>query len=710
MAVTTTDIQYNNSSLHDALNDSGYICSPDFTDKILTAINTKPVSGAFLYGMAGTGKSYLPMILAQVLERQLFVHQCTQGTREEDLLIKIMPSEDTTSGVKIGHGKIYEAAIESNSRPVMLMLDEWDKTRPSVDGFFLDFLQYGRLSLPGVEDGNIQANLDNLTIFITANDEREFHEALLRRFPMIHVNPIEPADVVSALKLTHDGNLYIPQMIDLYTRSIKANLPKPATIQELRQLMDAIELLGNRADWDSLVYQYITKTPENHILLSNQEKVESIKTTKLKKIEADDYGVDKVPLRNEQGEPEMPDLRNLSKFDSTFKPVQYIPSDATIVINRKRKNAQYSNGRSDDIIMQHNLDGDDPELASLPKWGAITENYTFLREKITAEHVCYLDKTQQFRSVDAEIKIVDKYVTRQELNRMLRSKWMIHKRDKKEIIARLYGTDDIDLRYREGYGIEIIAKSGVNLSSLFRMNAKDNLSYVWKVDEADKRSLEDLSYKVSNNMAIADLKNQVTTDTLYIGNSVLKSLSEHSGFCQGTWLKSPYGGDSTSCELSDVPLFGELVNYASLSRTGNKVKVSSIPNGFMVIAKNLDFMCHSIGDKNLGMMRININGIVHPKVLGHILHWIPYVPLYKCFQHDGDIRQKLEKAGWTIYRSNPNTLVNGAIYAHVVYDYVIFCAFIDEGDFYDEPSLLLEIKQKTNRIKALEKRYKPTQD
>ena len=107
MAVTTTDIQYNNSSLHDALNDGGYICSPDFTDKILTAINTKPVSGAFLYGMAGTGKSYLPMILAQVLERQLFVHQCTQGTREEDLLIKIMPSEDTTSGVKIGHGKIY---------------------------------------------------------------------------------------------------------------------------------------------------------------------------------------------------------------------------------------------------------------------------------------------------------------------------------------------------------------------------------------------------------------------------------------------------------------------------------------------------------------------------------------------------------------------------------------------------------------------------
>ena len=225
MAVTTTDIQYNNSKLHNALNDSGYICSPDFTDKIVTAINTKPVSGAFLYGMAGTGKSYLPMVLAEVLERQLFVHQCTQGTREEDLLVKIMPSEDTKSGVSVGHGKLFQAAVESKERPVMLMLDEWDKTRPSVDGFFLDFLQYGRLSLPGIENGNVQANLDNLTVFITANDEREFHEALLRRFPMVHVNPIEPADVISALNLTHKGNLYIPHMIDLYTRSLAARLP-----------------------------------------------------------------------------------------------------------------------------------------------------------------------------------------------------------------------------------------------------------------------------------------------------------------------------------------------------------------------------------------------------------------------------------------------------------------------------------------------------
>ena len=61
-------------------------------------------------------------------------------TREEDLLVKLMPSEDTKSGVSVGKGKLFRAALESHNRPVVLLLDEWDKTRPTADGFFLHFL------------------------------------------------------------------------------------------------------------------------------------------------------------------------------------------------------------------------------------------------------------------------------------------------------------------------------------------------------------------------------------------------------------------------------------------------------------------------------------------------------------------------------------------------------------------------------------------
>ena len=251
--------------LHDALNDKGYICNPKFASRVATSIHAKPVGGAFLYGPAGTGKSMLPQVLAEILERKLFFHQCSAGTREDDLLMRIWPNEDTKSGVKIEYGKIYEASKASQGEEVIVVLDEWDKTKPSADGFFLDFLQYGRLSVPGGDA--VVAKLENMTIFFTANDDRDFSEALLRRFPKVDLTPLPPLLVNQALRETHEKNVFRPNAVSLYQKCLMAEMPKPATIQELRQLLDAIEYLGAGADWDTLVFQYITKTDENLSLI-----------------------------------------------------------------------------------------------------------------------------------------------------------------------------------------------------------------------------------------------------------------------------------------------------------------------------------------------------------------------------------------------------------------------------------------------------------
>ena len=160
--------------LHDALNEKGYICNPNFVSRIATSIHAKPVGGAFLYGPAGTWKSLLTQVIAEILERKLFFHQCSAGTREDDLLMRIWPNEDTKSGVKIEYGKIYEASKASQSEEVIVVLDEWDKTRPTADAFLLDFFQYGRISIPGKQT---TAKFENMMVFFTANDEREFHEA-----------------------------------------------------------------------------------------------------------------------------------------------------------------------------------------------------------------------------------------------------------------------------------------------------------------------------------------------------------------------------------------------------------------------------------------------------------------------------------------------------------------------------------------------------
>ena len=251
--------------IHGGLNDREYICSPEFAAKVASSLNTIPVAGAILSGPAGTGKSYLPQVLANVLDRELYFHQCSAGTREDDLLMKLLPSEKTVSGISIEPGKIYQATQASKDRKVILVLDEWDKTRTTADGCFLDYLQYGRLSIPGK---TITAKLDNLTIFLTTNNEREFQEPLLRRFPKIDVTPLEPQLVTQALMNTHKNSPHINSAVEIYAKTVVSGMPKPATIQELRQFLDASKFLGRGADWNSLVYQFITKTPENHSILA----------------------------------------------------------------------------------------------------------------------------------------------------------------------------------------------------------------------------------------------------------------------------------------------------------------------------------------------------------------------------------------------------------------------------------------------------------
>jgi len=72
--------------------------------------------------------------------------------------------------------------------------------------------------------------------------------------------------------MTHAGHPQLEAAVNLYTRCLQAELPKPATIQELRQLLDAITVLGDNADWNDLVLQFVTKTVENHRLLKSVEE------------------------------------------------------------------------------------------------------------------------------------------------------------------------------------------------------------------------------------------------------------------------------------------------------------------------------------------------------------------------------------------------------------------------------------------------------
>jgi hypothetical protein len=203
--------------------------------------NTSDRKAFLLRGPAGVGKTQLTFLVAKWLGAEYIYFQCTYGVDEDSLLYKYVPDETTKSGIKITLGPVPRALLMSQKRKVVLVLDEFDKTRPTADALLLDVLQNFRVSLYISDNESIiSGNPENLVIFLTSNSLREFSEPLLRRLITITLNPLPVATVYKLLRRQFKENTAL-LLTQIYDDTIKANLRKPATIQELIQLGKLLE-------------------------------------------------------------------------------------------------------------------------------------------------------------------------------------------------------------------------------------------------------------------------------------------------------------------------------------------------------------------------------------------------------------------------------------------------------------------------------------
>ncbi|MAG27144.1 hypothetical protein CMI47_16530 [Candidatus Pacearchaeota archaeon] len=459
------------NSLHLQLNKKGYICDDKFSVNLGHAINTKPVGGAFLFGPAGTGKSYLPMILSELLKRELFMYQCSSGTREDDLLLKMLPSEDTVSGIKIEESVVYKAAIKSKDEKVVLVFDEWDKTRPTADGFFLDFLQYGRLSIPGREVG---ANLNNMLIFFTSNNERDISEALLRRFPKIDVEPLSIDVVYKALNLTHKGHTYIGNILSLYEKTLQSEMTKPATIQELRQLLDAITLLnanGDECDWDTLVYMYVTKTPENHALLSKAISDGSSNNNRgngRMSIDVDSFSsISTSGVSTTSAKGVMPSLIDINKYDLVVGDTELEVGDEKITCLLEKDDTNYSNSVKTQLVeLEGELTGDPADIDWIKSVkGSLISTKPILLCDISKHDRLFADtRNNNTNKAKGEILVFEPNACWDDMIDLISVKsdrLIIRKAEKDEIIGRYAHNSRVhlDFRWTPETGAEIIANA-----------------------------------------------------------------------------------------------------------------------------------------------------------------------------------------------------------------------------------------------------------
>jgi MoxR-like ATPase len=237
----------------------GYL--PGASTALVSFLATKLGKPVLVEGPAGVGKTELAKALAKYLDRTLIRLQCYEGLDEAKALYEWnyrkqllrIQTESQEAGWQDVQEDIFGeefllarplmTAIASPD-PVVLLVDEIDKTDQEFEAMLLELLSDFQISIP--ELGRIEARTQPV-VLLTSNNTRELTEALKRRCLYLW---LDYPELEHELKIVH---LHAPDLDDDIARKLvevihrirELDLKKPPSIAESIDWARTLMLLGS---------------------------------------------------------------------------------------------------------------------------------------------------------------------------------------------------------------------------------------------------------------------------------------------------------------------------------------------------------------------------------------------------------------------------------------------------------------------------------
>ena len=279
------------------MSDADYIYDDNLATVLYVALKLqRPL---LIEGAAGVGKTEIAKVMASALGRELVRLQCYGGLDESKSLYEwnyqkqllsiqvnmgSMESDELTRSL-FGDEYLLERPLLKSIRseePVVLLIDEIDKSDEEFEAFLLELLSDMQVSIP--EIGTVKAKSIPF-IVLTSNRARPISDALRRRCAYLYIdypNLEKELAIVRAKNPNIDDHLAVEIVSAVQKlRSSEAILKKPS-IAETLDWAQALEALGVRELTPELMHStigFVLKNNEDISALDEILEMEDADTT-----------------------------------------------------------------------------------------------------------------------------------------------------------------------------------------------------------------------------------------------------------------------------------------------------------------------------------------------------------------------------------------------------------------------------------------------